>query len=54
MKGIMILVILAALAYGGKWLYDNHYFDSVMTSFNNTVQRTSDFATDKAVKEANF
>lgn len=54
MKGFMILVILAALAYGGKWLYDNHHFDSVIDSFNNTVRRTSDFATDKAVKEANF
>ena len=50
----MIIIVLAALAYGGKWLYDNHYFDSFQESFNNTVERTSDFATDKAVKEANF
>lgn len=54
MKTLMIVIVLAALAYGGKWLYDNHYFDSFMTSVNNTVQRTSDFATDKAVNEAEF
>ncbi len=54
MKGIFILLILAALAYGGKWLYDNGYVEGFTNSVNNTVQRTSDFATDKAVKEANF
>lgn len=54
MKGLMILIVLAGLAYGGKWMYDNHYFDSFLGSVNNTVQRTGDFATDKAVKEANY
>ncbi|MBO5442862.1 MAG: hypothetical protein J6A33_03630 [Alphaproteobacteria bacterium] len=54
MKGFMILVVLAGLAYGGKWLYDNHYLDSFLGSVSNTVQRTGDFATDKAVKEADF
>lgn len=54
MKGFMILVVLTGLAYGGKWLYDNHYLDSFLGSVSNTVQRTGDFATDKAVKEADF
>ena len=38
----------------GDWLYDNGYVEGFTNSVNNTVQRTSDFATDKAVKEANF
>ncbi len=54
MKGFIFLLILAALAYGGMWLYDNNYFASVESALDNTVDRTSDFATDKAVKEANF
>lgn len=54
MKVFILIVILAGLAFGGKYLYDNGYLDSFMQSFNNTVQRTSDFATDKAVKEANY
>ncbi len=54
MKTLTWLVILAGLVLGGKWLYDNGYLDSFMESFGNTVQRTSDFATDKAVKEANY
>lgn len=54
MKMIAWIVVLAGLAYGGKYLYDNGYFDSFLESFGNTVERTSDFATDKAVKEANF
>lgn len=54
MKAVVILVILAGLAFGGKWLYDNHYLDSFMESVQNTTQRTVDFATDKAVKEANY
>ncbi len=54
MKTLTWLVILAGLVFGGKWLYDNGYLDSFMESFGNTVQRTSDFATDKAVKEANY
>ncbi len=54
MKGITILILLAALAYGGYWLYENHYFDGFNEALDNTIERTSDFATDKAVKEANF
>lgn len=54
MKGLMIIIVLAALAYGGKWLYDNQYFSSFNSAFDNTMQRTSDYVTDKAVKEANF
>lgn len=54
MKMTAWLVILIGLALGGKWLYDNGYFDSFSESLNNTVRRTSDFATDKAVKEANY
>lgn len=54
MKALVLIVILAGLAYGGKYLYDNGYLDNFLTSVDNTVQRTSDFATDKAVKEANY
>lgn len=54
MKGLVLILILAGLIAGGKYLYDNGYLDSFMESFGNTVQRTSDFATDKAVKEANY
>lgn len=51
MKALVILIILAGLGYGGMWLYENHYLDSFLSSVNNTTQRTSDFATDKAVKD---
>ncbi|MBQ9235325.1 MAG: hypothetical protein IJ184_02535 [Alphaproteobacteria bacterium] len=63
MKAVIWLVILAGIAWGGKWLYDNGYVDearrkfdksSFSESLNNTVQRTADFATDKAVKEADY
>lgn len=54
MKFLLTLIILASLAYGGKYLYDNGYFDNFKQSFTNTVERTTDFATDKAVKEADF
>ena len=54
MKLILWALVIAGLAYGGKYLYDNGYFDDLSQSVNNTVQRTADFATDKAVKEANF
>ena len=54
MKIVVVLAILAGLAYGGKYLYDNHYFDSFLNSVENTTERTVDFATDKAVKEANY
>ena len=51
---IFWLIVLAGLAYGGKYLYDMGYFDSVIGSFDHTVANTSDFVTDKAVKEADF
>ena len=54
MKTLVYLVILAGLAYGGKYLYDQGYFDSFMESFSRTTERTENFVTDKAVKEANF
>lgn len=54
MKFLVWILILAGLFYGGKFLYDNGYVDSFLQSFNNTVERTADFATDKAVKEANY
>ncbi len=54
MKGLVYLLILAGLFFGGKWLYDNGYMDSFLQSVDSTVERTSDFVTDKAVKEANY
>ena len=54
MNKLMWLLILGGLAYGGYHLYENGYFDSFLESFDNTVTRTADFATDKAVKEANY
>lgn len=63
MKIIVWLAVLGALIYGGKWLYDNGYVDEYMQKFkdsslsesiSNTTQRTKDFATDKAIKEADF
>ena len=63
MKFIVWLAVLAGLVWGGKWLYDNGYVDeylqkfknsSLSESINNTTQRTKDFATDKAIKEADF
>ena len=54
MKKLVWLLVLAGLAYGGYYLYEIGYFDSFLQSFDNTVTRTADFATDKAVKEANY
>ena len=54
MKAFALLIILAGLAYGGKYLFDNHYFDSFLSSVEKTTERTVDFATDKAVKGANY
>ena len=54
MKKLMWLFILASLVYGANYLYQSGYFDSFLESFDNTVTRTSDFATDKAIKEANY
>ena len=54
MKKLMWLLVLGGLAYGGYYLYESGYFDSFLQSFDNTVTRTADFATDKAIKEANY
>lgn len=54
MKLLMWVIVLVGLYYGGSYLYQQGYFDSVLESFGHTVSRTSDFATDRAVKEANF
>ena len=54
MKPLLVLIFLAGAAYGGKYLYDQGYFDSFIGSVEKTTERTVNFATDKAVKEANF
>lgn len=63
MKFLLLLAILAGIFFGGKWLYENGYISaaqqkiansSFSESLNNTVQRTKDFATDKAIKEADY
>ena len=63
MRLLIWIIILAGIVYGGKWLYDNGYVDEYMQkvksssfseSFDNTVKRTSDFVTDKAIKENNY
>lgn len=54
MKSFLILLVLVGLGYGGKYLYDNGYFDSFLTSVERTSERTVNFATDKAVKETNY
>ena len=54
MKKLIWLLLLVGLAYGANYLYENGYFDSFLQSLDNTVTRTADFATDKAVKEANY
>ena len=51
MRLFMWLVVLAGIVYGINYLYEDGYFDSFLSSFDNTVSRTSDFVTDKAVKE---
>lgn len=53
MKFLLGLLVILAIAY---WygLFDGVNFDSVKESLNNTIERTSDFVTDKAVKEADF
>ena len=47
MKTVFYLIVLAALAYGGKYYYDTYLAESV----NNTISRTADFATEKLQKE---
>lgn len=63
MKLIIWIAVIAGIFFGGKWLYENGYINtakqkfensSLSESLNNTVQRTKDFATDKAVREADF
>lgn len=54
MRLLTWLIVLGGIAYGLNYLYETGYFDSFLHSFNNTVERTSDFVTDKAVKEADF
>lgn len=54
MKALVIIAVLAGAVFGGKYLYDNHYFDELLSSVSRTTERTADFATDKAVKEADF
>ena len=51
MRLLFWLIVLAGIAYGGNYLYEMGYFDSFLTSFDDTVSRTSDFVTDKAIKE---
>lgn len=48
------LIALAGIAYGVYYLYGQGYFNSFVNSVDETVERTSDFITDKAVKEADF
>lgn len=46
------LVVLLIIGGGLYYAYSQGMFDSVLNSAQNTIQRTGDFATDKAVKEA--
>lgn len=50
MKALLILIILAAAGYG---VY-TYYGADLKASFDKTVERTADFATDKAVKNTNI
>lgn len=49
MRFIFLLLILAGLLYGGKYLYDNYLQEGV----TNTIENTRNFATDKQVKDFN-
>lgn len=51
---LTFLIILGGLFFGGKWLYENGYFNSVLDSLNNTASRTGSFVNDDAVKNTNF
>ncbi len=46
MKAIFYIIILAALAYGGMYVYENYLAESV----NHTITNTANFATDANVK----
>lgn len=45
MKAVFYLIVLAALAYGGKYYYDTYLAESV----NNTISRTADFVRRKTM-----
>ncbi len=49
MKFIVLLALLAGLAYGGKYLYDNYLQEGI----GHTIENTANFATDKQVKDFN-
>lgn len=46
MKAIFYIILLAALGYGGLYVYENYLAESV----NHTIANTADFATDAKVK----
>lgn len=50
MKVIFFILALLAIVYGVNVYYDGALLDSL----NRTVEKTSDFATDKAVKDTNI
>lgn len=52
MRLLTMLVILGGLAYGGYYLYQEGYFDSFLNSVDETTTRTVNFATDKALDDA--
>ena len=52
MRLLTMLIILGGLAYGGYYLYQEGYFDSFLTSVDETTTRTVNFATDKALDDA--
>lgn len=49
MKAILYLIILAGIAYGGYYVYENH-MGGMSGSISRTIDRTADFATDAKVK----
>lgn len=46
MKSIVYLIVLAGIAYGGYYIYENYMSGSI----GRTIDRTADFATDANVK----
>ena len=49
MKAVFYLIVLAALAYGGKYYYDTYLAESV----NNTISRTADLLPTKPSRTFN-
>ena len=47
MKAIFYIIVLAALGYGGLYVYGNYLAESV----NYSIAHTGDFATDPKVKK---